>query len=149
MMCHDVGKAQLQGRKMELEIGLTGEKEIIVTRKDLASFAGNIGAEVLSTHCVVLLMELAARQAINGRLAAGQFTLGTRVSVRHLSAAPIGARVRAVARLTALEGRKLSFHVAAYDEFEKLAEGINEQVIVSQDFFVQKVKSKVLKRAET
>jgi predicted thioesterase len=149
MVCNDVGTAQVQRRKMELQIGLTGEKEMIVTQKDLASFTGNIGADVLSTHCVVLLMELAAREAIDGRLAAGQLTLGTRVAVRHLSAAPIGSRVRAVARLIAVEGRKLYFHVAAYDEVEKLAEGENEQVIVSQDFFLKKVKSKDLKGAGT
>jgi len=35
---------------MALHIWLTGEKEMIVTEKDLASFAGNIGADVLSTH---------------------------------------------------------------------------------------------------
>ncbi len=131
---------------MGLHIGLEGEKEMIVTEKDLASFAGNIGADVLSTHCVVLLMELAARQAIEGRLAEGQITLGTRVAVRHLSAAPIGSRVRAVARLTALEGRKLHFHVAAYDEVERLAEGENEQVIVSRDFFLKKVELKASKK---
>jgi fluoroacetyl-CoA thioesterase len=131
---------------MDLHIGLEGEKEMIVTEKDLASFAGNIGADVLSTHCVVLLMELAARQAIEGRLAEGKISLGTRVAVRHLSAAPIGSRVRAVARLTALEGRKLHFHVAVYDEVEKLAEGENEQVIVSQDFFLKKVRRKASKK---
>jgi predicted thioesterase len=131
---------------MGLHIGLEGEKEMIVTEKDLASFTGNIGADVLSTHCVVLLMELAARQAIEGRLAEGKITLGTRVAIRHLSAAPIGSRVRAVARLTALEGRKLHFHVAVYDEVEKLAEGENEQVIVSQDFFLKKVRRKASKK---
>lgn len=135
-----------RGEKMGLHIGLEGEKEMIVTEKDLASFTGNIGADVLSTHCVVLLMELAARQAIEGRLAEGKITLGTRVAIRHLSAAPIGSRVRAVARLTALEGRKLHFHVAVYDEVEKLAEGENEQVIVSQDFFLKKVRRKASKK---
>jgi fluoroacetyl-CoA thioesterase len=131
---------------MGLHIGLKGEKEMIVTESELASFAGNIGADVLSTHCVVLLMELASRQAIEGRLAEGKITLGTRVAIRHLSAAPIGSRVRAVARLTALEGRKLHFHVAAYDEVDKLAEGENEQVIVSQEFFLKKVKRKAEKK---
>jgi fluoroacetyl-CoA thioesterase len=136
----------LRGKRMGLHIGLKGEKEMIVTESELASFAGNIGADVLSTHCVVLLMELASRQAIEGRLAEGKITLGTRVAIRHLSAAPIGSRVRAVARLTALEGRKLHFHVAAYDEVDKLAEGENEQVIVSQEFFLKKVKRKAEKK---
>jgi len=94
-------------------------------------------------------MELAARQAIEGHLESGQITLGTRVADRHLAAAPIGSRVRAVARLTALEGRNLIFHVAAYDEVEKLAEDENEQVIVSKDSFLKKVKSKASKKQGT
>jgi len=130
---------------MDLQIGLTGEKEMVVTETDLASFAGNMGADVLSTHCIVLLMELAARQAIEDRIPEGKITLGTHMDIRHFSAAPIGSRVRAVARLMALEGRKLHFHVAAYDDVEKLAEGENEQVLVSQDFFLKKVKRKAEK----
>jgi len=131
---------------MDLHIGLVGEKEMIVAESDLASFAGNIGADVLSTHCVVLLIELAAREAIKGRIEEGKITLGTRVEIRHLAAAPIGSRVRAVARLTAMEGRKLFFQVAAYDDVDKLAEGENEQIIVSQDAFLKKVKRKTEKK---
>jgi predicted thioesterase len=127
---------------MDLHIGLVGEKEMIVTESDLASFAGNIGADVLSTHRVVLLMELAAREAIEGRIPEGKITLGTRVEILHLAAAPIGSRVRAVARLTAIEGRKLFFQVATYDDLDKLAEGENEQIIVSQEAFLKKVKRK-------
>ena len=134
---------------MGLQIGLTGEKEMLVTESDLASFTGNIGADVLSTHCIVLLMELAARQAIEGRIPEGKITLGTRMDIRHFSAAPIGSRVRAVARLVALESHKLHFHVAAYDDVEKLAEGENEQVIVSQDFFLKKVKRKAEKKQQS
>ena len=131
---------------MGLQIGFRGEKEMIVTESDLASFAGNIGADVLSTHCVVLLMELAARRAIEGRIPEGKITLGTRIDIRHFSAAPVGSRVRAVARLTALEGNKLHFHVAAYDDVDKLAEGENEHVMVSQHFFLKKVKLKAGKK---
>jgi hypothetical protein len=48
----------------DIQIGLKGQEEMVVGRQDLASVMGNIGAEVLSTHRVVLLMELAARNAI-------------------------------------------------------------------------------------
>ena len=48
-----------------LRPGLFGQKEMVVEEKDLASVMGNVGAEVLSTHCVVLPMELASRNAID------------------------------------------------------------------------------------
>jgi hypothetical protein len=47
-----------------IEVGLKGEKEMVVQLDDLASVMGNVGAQVLSTHQVVLLMELAARNAM-------------------------------------------------------------------------------------
>jgi hypothetical protein len=40
----------------DIQIGLKGKEEMAVERSDLASVMGNIGAEVLSTHRVVLLM---------------------------------------------------------------------------------------------
>ena len=127
---------------MDLQIGLSAEKEMIVTENDLASFAGNFGADVLSTHRIVLLMEQAARKIFDGRIPEGKIGLGTYINIRHFSAAPVGSRVRAVARLNAINGNKLRFQVGAYDETEKLAEGENEHVIVSQDFFIKKIKSK-------
>jgi fluoroacetyl-CoA thioesterase len=103
---------------------------MMVTESDLVDVSGNIGAEVLSTHCLVWLMELAARKVAEGRIPEDKITLGTRVDIRHFSAALVGSRVRAVARLIAIEHHRLFFHIAAYDDVEKLAEGENEQVIV-------------------
>ena len=134
---------------MGLKVGPGGEKDMVVTENDLASFTGNIGAEVLSTHCLLLLMELAGRKAVGGHIPEGKITLGTHIDIRHFSAAPLGSRVRAVARLRALKGRRLHFNVAAYDGFEKLAEGENEQVIVSRDFFLKKVRCKAERRQQS
>lgn len=127
---------------MELAVGLSGCEELVVTEKDLASFAGNIGVDVLSTHRVVLLMEMAARNAILGRIPKEKIPLGTHINIRHLAAAPPGARVRAEARLAAIEGSRLHFEVAAFDQVEKLAEGENELIMVSLERFQKKVREK-------
>jgi len=126
----------------EIKIGLKGRKEMTVERQDLASAMGNIGAEVLSTHRVVLLMEMAARDALEGCLPDGEITVGTLINMKHLAATPLGTRVRAEARLTEVEGRRLVFDVVAYDEFEKISEGVNERFIVSVDKFLERVKKK-------
>jgi len=128
--------------KDELRIGLRGAKEIVVAEKDLASVTGNVGAEVLSTHCVVLLMELASRSAIEGLLPEGKMTVGTQISIRHFGAVPLGARARAESILTEISGRRLFFDVAAYDDFEKIAEGRNEQLIVPVAGFLRKLRWK-------
>jgi predicted thioesterase len=129
----------------ELEIGLKGVEEMVVERKDLASFTGNIGAEVLSTHRVVLLMERAGGKAIDDRLPDGKMTVGTLINIRHFAATPLGAKVRAEARLREIDGRRLMFDVVAYDESEKISEGENERFIVSVDRFLEKVGRKQAK----
>ena len=125
-----------------VEVGLRGEEKMVVERSDLASMMGNIGAEVLSTHRVVLLMELAARNAIKQSLPEGKMTVGTFIRIQHLAATPLGSKVRAEAYLKEIDGRKLVFEVAAYDEFEKIAEGENEQLIVSIDGFLARINKK-------
>ncbi len=125
-----------------IQIGLRGTREIVVTEKDLASVTGNIGADVLSTHCVVLLMELASRSALERLVPEGKMTVGTLINIRHFGAVPLGARVRAEAILTEISGRRLIFDVIAYDDFEKIAEGRNEQLIVSVAGFLRKVRWK-------
>ena len=130
----------------ELKAGLRGEQDMIVGRQDLASVMGNIGAEVLSTHRLVLLMEMAARSALDGRLPEGKITVGTFVQIKHYAATPLGLAVRAEAYLRKIDGRRLTFDVAAYDEFEKIAEGQNEQLIVSKEKYLIGTRRKTLGR---
>jgi len=125
-----------------IQIGLKGEEEMVVERQDLASMMGNIGAEVLSTHRVVLLMELAARNAIKDCLPKGVMTVGTFIRIKHLAATPLGGRVYAEAYLKEIQGRKLVFDVVARDEIERIAEGENEQLMVSIDKFLDRVIKK-------
>jgi fluoroacetyl-CoA thioesterase len=126
-----------------LRPGLFGQKEMVVEERHLASVMGNVGVEVLSTHCVVLLMELASRNAVESMLGEGQMVVGTWIGVRHLAAVPKGLKVRAESRLTEISGRKLTFDVVVYDPKEKIAEGVNELLIVSSYKFLERVKRKL------
>lgn len=125
-----------------IQIGLKGEEKMVVERQDLASMMGNIGAEVLSTHRVVLLMELAARNAIKDCIPSGMMTVGTFIRIQHFAASPLGAKIHVEAFLKKVEGRKLVFDVIARDEFEKIAEGENEQLMVSINRFLDRVERK-------
>lgn len=126
----------------ELEVGLKGQKVMLVQAEDLASFGGNTGAEVLSTPRVILLMEQATGEALEGVLPEGKMTVGTLIHMEHFAATPLGSKVRAEACLREVDVRRLVFDVEAYDEFEKISEGVNERFIVSIDNFLEKVKRK-------
>jgi predicted thioesterase len=87
-------------------------------------------------------MELAARNAIKDCLPKGKMTVGTFIRIQHFTATPLGSKVRAEASLKEIDDRKFVFAVAAYDEFEKIAEGENEQLIVSIDGFLARIGKK-------
>jgi predicted thioesterase len=122
---------------------MQGKKEILVEDEDLASFLGNIDAEVLATPRLISLLEEAARTATEEGLPEGSMTVGTLVKVRHLAATPPGLRVRAEASLKKIDGRRLVFDVIAYDDFEKIAEGEHERFIVSTEQFLKRVQKKI------
>ena len=127
---------------MELVSGLQGEMDMVVSTRHLASAVGNFGSDVLSTHEVVLLMELAAREAIKDRLPEGMITVGTRVDIRHEAAALLGFRVWAKARLVEVQGRRLRFYVEAHDSFGILARGENDHLIISREAFLERVQQR-------
>jgi fluoroacetyl-CoA thioesterase len=125
-----------------LSPGLFGQKEMVVEEQHLASVWGNLGVEVLSTHFVVLLMEVASRDAVERLLEKGQMVVGTWISVRHMGAVPKGVIVRAESYLKEISGRKLKFDVSVYDPKEKIAEGRNELLVVSAHKFLERVQRK-------
>ena len=125
-----------------IEVELKGKKQMVVEPQDLASVLENVGAEVLSTDRVVLLMELAARKAIEDRLPEGMMTVGTFIRIKHLAASPLGVKVRGEAHLKKINGSELVFEVAAYDEFERISEGENEQLIGSVEKFLSRIQKK-------
>jgi fluoroacetyl-CoA thioesterase len=129
----------------EMRVGMKGLQEMVVSPQDLASVLGNIGADVLSTHRVVLLIEQASRNAIEKCVPDKSMTVGTMINIRHLAATPLGRRFLKKANLLRVDGRRMLFDVAAYDEFDKIAEGENEQLLVSVDRFLERVQSKTSK----
>ena len=74
-------------------IGVKHEEFIAVDDSTAVSFLGHAGARVLGTPWMILWMERTSRDAVKPFLPDGWDTVGTTVNIRHLSAAPMGARV--------------------------------------------------------
>lgn len=127
---------------MRIISGLTGELERVAREADTAAQWGSGLVPVFSTPALVGLMEGAAVEALKGRLDAGQTSVGGRIDVRHLAATPIGMRVRAVAELTEVDGRRLVFQIEAWDEEEPIGQAVHERFIVDEERFIARVESK-------
>lgn len=122
--------------------GAEGVAEMIVGSNDTALRVGSGKIAVLATPVMVSLMEEAALAAVEDLLPAGMQSLGTRLDITHVAATPTGMRVRAVARLVEVAGRRLVFTVRAEDERELIGEGTHERVVVTADAFVARIAEK-------
>ena len=122
--------------------GLTGIAEMVVAEEDLVSRLGGMAVDVLSTPRLIQLLEEASINAVAGALSPDQLTLGAEMRIKHLSATPLGMKVRAYAILKRIDGNRLLFWVNAHDELEKVAEGEHERVLASKERFLQRVEKK-------
>lgn len=128
---------------MEIEIGRKGQANTTVEREDTAQSVGSGDLLVYATPCMAALMEGAACEAIAGVLEEGKTSVGTELSISHLSATPVGMEIRAEAVVTAVEGNTITFQVSAYDEAGKIGEGSHKRVIVSERRFLEKAYAKL------
>ena len=93
--------------------GLAHRHEIVPDASHTAAAVGNAGVVVVGTPFLIGYFEIAAHRAILPFCEPGEVTVGTRIEVDHLKAAPVGAAVYASARLISQEGRFLTFEVEA------------------------------------
>lgn len=87
-------------------------------------------------------MEMAAVAAIEQHLPSGTTSVGTHLEIAHLAATPVGMRVTARAELTAVDGRRLTFHVTARDDLELVGEGTHTRVVVDVVRFQERLAAK-------
>jgi len=126
----------------QIEVGLKGEARRVVTPDQTAEAFGSGLVPVYATPAMVALMEKAAVVALAGHLAPGDTTVGTKLEIVHLAATPLDDEVRAEAELVAVDGRRLSFALAAWDSTRKIGEGRHERMIVARDRFLESVGRK-------
>ena len=132
-----------------IQCGLRGATEIMVGTRDTAPHVGSGKIKVLATPVLVMLLEEAALNAVEGLLPAGHQTVGTRLDVSHTAATPVGMRVQASAEVIRVEGRKLTFRVWADDELARIGEGTHERIIVNVERFDVRTQDKVARTRKT
>ena len=126
----------------ELKPGLVGESSELVTDKLTAASHGSGLVPAFATPAMVALMENASVAAIRRYLGAGQTSVGVEVNIQHLAATPVGMRVRARSEVTAVNGRRVSFRVEAWDDQEKIGEGMHARMIVDDARFKERLSLK-------
>lgn len=126
----------------ELKVGMKFTREVEVVNELTADAVHSGGLPVFATPMMIGLMENASWSLAEECMEEGYSTVGTLVNVKHVSATPVGATVRAETELTDIDGRRLVFKVAAYDDKGLIGEGTHERFIINTDKFMSKTLTK-------
>ncbi|GAM24727.1 hypothetical protein SAMD00019534_079020, partial [Acytostelium subglobosum LB1] len=127
---------------LSAQVGDQAEATTVVDNTLLATSVGSGDVEVYSTPSMIALMERAAVLTLNGKLDSAWTTVGTSINISHLSATPVNMSVRAVATITAIDNRKITYNVEAFDSVEKIGEGVHERFAVDKQRFMSRTNSK-------
>jgi predicted thioesterase len=122
-----------------MEIGLKYESQTVVSEANTAATLGSGDMAVFATPAMVALMENAAMLAVKESLPEGSATVGTQMNTSHIKASPLGTTITASAELTAIDGRRLTFAVKAWDDKGIIGEGEHTRFIVDRERFLSKM----------
>jgi fluoroacetyl-CoA thioesterase len=126
-----------------LKVGMTETQEWDVTEK-LTTTRGEF--KVFSTPSMTHLVESTANRLVTPYLKPGQGQVGISVCVRHMAPTPVGSKVRAVAELTAMDRRKLTFKVKVFDEVEQVGEADHERFVIDLEKYMDRLRNKIRKK---
>jgi predicted thioesterase len=118
-----------------IKVGMSAERTLVVPPERTVGHILPGMPMVFATPMMILEMELASGDAIAAHLAPGWITVGTEVDIRHLAATPVGATVRTIARVIAVQRRVIRFEVEAFDSERRIGEGRHARALVNLERF--------------
>jgi predicted thioesterase len=117
-------------------LGRTSTREFVVSRADTAIAVGSGSLPVLGTPVLLAWCEAVTCEVL--ALEEPQTSVGTRVSLEHLAASPLGATVQVTATVSYADGRLVRFDVSARDAGSQKLLGSGEitRVVVDSERFL-------------
>ena len=132
----------MEKMKMPLDLpalkpGLHKTLQKTIQQPDMLSFGHGALTELMATPTLSALMIEASVTAVDPLLPDGYVTIALSTYVNYLNATFIGMTVTVVATLIAIEGRRLTFEIMAFDEIGEIGRGKHERHIVNAERFMQ------------
>ena len=129
----------------KITVGLCREETMTVGINHTARALGSGSLPVLGTPAMTALMEQAATNLAQALLPEGWTSVGTALAIEHVAATPVGASVRAVAKVASVEGHCLRYAVEAFDEAGLIGRGTHDRYVVEAENFLSKAQNKLNK----
>jgi fluoroacetyl-CoA thioesterase len=130
--------------KSSLQPGISLVRRITVGKEKTISFMGEEG-RVYGTPFLVLDIEHTCRNLILEHADPDEDSVGTEVAVKHLAPTLPGSTVEITVTVMAVEGRKVTFSVAAKDEVDTISSGSHSRFVVEKAKTFERLKAKAAK----
>ena len=134
--------------KETLRPGVSRTNKITIDKERTIGFMGEEG-RVYSTPNLVRDIEHTCRDLILEHGDASEDSVGIEVSLRHLAPTLPGMMAEITVTVSAVEGRKVTFDVAAKDNLEAISAGTHSRFVVDKAKTVERLKAKAAKFAAT
>ena len=122
--------------------GQAAKIRFVVEAKHIIDFAEEGMPAVLATPWLIWFMEHTAREAMLPHLEPTESTVGTLVDIEHLAPTPLGQAVSCRAQVLRSEGSQFLFKLEAFDEQEKIANGLHKLNVIDKARFAGRVNRK-------
>ncbi len=132
--------------KQSLRPGVSRVNRIEVDRDRTIGFMGEEG-RVYGTPYLVRDIEMTCRQLLLDHGDAGEDSVGTDVSIKHMAPTLLGMAVEITATVSAVEGRKVVFEISAKDDLDLISTGSHGRFVVDVKKTVERLKAKAAKLA--
>jgi fluoroacetyl-CoA thioesterase len=126
--------------------GATKTRRLTVDRERTISFMGDEG-RVYATPSLIRDIERTCREFLLDHADAGEESVGMEISLRHLAPTLLDMEVEITVTVAAVEGRKVTFEIAAQDEIEPIATSTHTRFVVDVAKRHERLKAKAAKRA--
>jgi predicted thioesterase len=123
--------------------GMWREETFHIEEEHSAIHVGSGSLRVLATPWMIAFMENTARRLMAEHLPVGYSSVGAHVDVRHLAPTPVGRRLRVRSEVIEVNGLKVTFAVAAWDDQEQVGEGQHLRVVIDEARFLKRVAAKI------
>ncbi|HEY4855789.1 MAG TPA: thioesterase family protein [Xanthobacteraceae bacterium] len=127
--------------KPSLHPGVERTNRIVIDDKRTISFMGE-EARTYATPSMISDIEYTCRNLILEHADAGEDSVGMEVTIRHLAPTLKGMTAEVTVRITAVEGRKVSFEVSVRDELDQVGAGSHTRFIVEKAKTLERLKAK-------
>lgn len=132
--------------KASLRPGVRRVSRIEIDRDRTIGFMAEAG-RVYSTPNLVLDIERTCRDLLLEHADAGEDSVGTDISIKHLAPTLLGMTVEITVTVAAVEGRKIAFEVSAKDAIDQISSGTHGRFMVDVNKTIERLKAKAAKAA--